>query len=875
MNVAWSRNAVNGPPPSSPPESLLPLAEARTNKNVGVLARRWLTTFILLGFFDAWFLILLVNRDWMPVLGDILRWIANPAIQYRAIEVHGLAPAIMATVQIWLLGTLSATVLLPADSDKTLRRITALACGIGFTGLVVTLLGVTQSLNWWALNLSMFYAAWAFIVLKASGNRFRVRKILADVGDAFSIWKPSLPRISRVDLLFSFLIVVIVGAEYYHAVAQPIVHWDALVYHATMAKTMFREQGIPIIAGTSVGIEMSANYPPLFPGLGAFYYVQIGSVDDLYLRLLSPTLSLLTIIAVYRIARALGNKTYGRLSALFLALTPLFILTSMFPINYLLLTFFVALILLFIVLAIAQRQFRYWVAASVMFGFAFLTSYQAFFLLPAFGIAVLVSLFYSQRIERPSLLRSITLGVILTLAIGGIWYTRNAAILGNPIYPFAQTVFSGKYIDASLLQLTTAGIHADSVYNFFGTNTPTAWDYVQRILFNKSHFPDLSVFTLLGILMVLRQNKRALWLVCLAFGLVPLIIVVSGVANIFPRYFIFSFPAMALISAFPISQALDSSHSAPSLARIARTNPIALIVSALILLSFLFPALLVLVAGQGYQEADWQEPYDSLKLVRSSTADVWQTLGLYYGSEPRIWQWINSHLTDVGKLATFENKIYYLKDGENDNFFYLDGWEAKDLYQISDPAEITRRLVQAKVKYILDPSWVHHWDMYQRLPLDRYLGTPKYFPLVYGIPGDVAVYQVGKLDDSLTADSPLALSLFPPGLSAGQLVLGREARAISANSESIRLYVETSPAARTRVEIDYLDFGKGKLSINLQGPNTWIYDQATLEIQSSAQWKTFSFTIPSISTEEFTELGLYARTDDVLIGKIRAYPSSP
>lgn len=874
MNAAWSRNVVKLPAPPSPPESLFPLTETRTNQDVRVLTSRWLTALILLGFFDTWFLILLVNRSWVPLLGDILRWVANPEIHYTAIEIHGLVPAMVATIQIWFLGTLSAMVLLPSDSDKMLRRITALACGIGFTGLVVIILGIIQSLNWGVLNLSMFYAGWVFIVLKASGNRFKVRQILSDVGDAFSIWRPTLPRISRVDLLFSFLIAVIIGAEYYHAVTQPIVHWDALVYHATMAKTMFREQGIPIIAGTSVGIEMSANYPPLFPGLGAFYYVQIGSVDDLYLRLLSPTPSLLTIIVVYRIARALGNKTYGRLSALFVALTPLFILVSMAAINYLLLTFFVALTLLFIVLAVTQRQFSYWVAASVMFGFAFLTSYQAFFLLPAFGIAVLISLFYSQRIERPSLLRSITLGVILTLAIGGIWYARNTVVLGNPIYPFAQTVFSGKYIDASLLQLTTAGIHADSVYNFFGTNTPAPWDYLQRIFFNKFHFPDLSVFTLLGILMVLRQKKRELWLICLAFGLVPLIIVASGVANIFPRYFILSFPALALISAFPVSQAVDSSNSAPGLARIAKTNSIALSVSALMLLSFFFPTLLVLVAGQ-VSDADWQLPYDPLRLVRSANSDFWQTLGLYYGSEPKVWQWVNEHLTEGRKLATFENKIYYLKDGENKNFFYLDGWEAKDLYQIADPAEITRRLGQANVKYVLDPSWVHHWDMYQRLPLDRYLGTPEYFPLVYGIPGDVAVYQVGKLEDSLTDDSPLALSLFPPGLSAGQLVLGREARAIPADSNSIRLDVETSSTVLTTVEVDYLDFGNGTLSVNLKGPNTWIYDQATLEIQNSGQWKTFRFTIPNTSIEAYTELGLYAHSIDVLIGKIRAYPSSP
>ena len=53
---------------------------------------------------------------------------------------------------------------------------------------------------------------------------------------------------------------------------------------------------------------MSANYPPLFPALGSLLYFQIGSIQDLYLRLLGPTLGALTVLATYRLAFILCNR---------------------------------------------------------------------------------------------------------------------------------------------------------------------------------------------------------------------------------------------------------------------------------------------------------------------------------------------------------------------------------------------------------------------------------------------------------------------------------------------------------------------------------------------------------------------------------------
>ncbi|WP_455387516.1 ArnT family glycosyltransferase [Petrachloros mirabilis] len=875
MNFVESRHLANLPVPTTPPESVPASPGSSTRRGLRAISIPWLTTIILLGFFDAWFLVVLTNRDWIPVLGDILRWITNPQIKYSPIEVHGLALAAVATFEIWLLGALAAMVLLPVNSDKWLRRITALTWGIGFTGLVVVVLSVLQILDWGPLNLSMLYATWVFVLIQSVKERFRIITILRDLQENLSIWSFHLRIPNRNTVFFLLVLLPIVGSMFYHAVATPILHFDATTYHAESAKILYYNHGMPLIAGPGVGIEMSANFPPLFPSLGAFYYVQIGTVDDIYLRLIPPILAVLLLSVVYLIGTMLKDGTYGKISVLLLAFSPLFIVHSMYAIAYILLTLLVSLGCLLFLTGLKLGDRAYWVASGICLGFALLVSYQGFFFVLAFIVmisALVASHSHPERFVRDWI---IPFGVT-AFSIGSIWYIRNWIILGNPVYPFGYSIFGGRFIDSQILSSTIAGIHDDSVFSFFGTFYPGVWDWIINLLLNRSLFPALSLFSVTGVIMAWRQPPRQLWGELALFTLVPALVVSSTISNIFARYFTTFLPGFALLTALPLSRAIGVSEF-PQLDQIAwvrKINRVALgIVLALILV---FPTSLVAFGGKEYPPVNWALPGQNyLIFLQNPGISVWDAVEHFYGENGRSWKWLDEHLGDGLRVATYETQIYYINDGNNKSFLYLDGWEASSLYSVQNPQAMVDFLRARHVQFILDASWARHWARYSRLPLTHFFGDPAYFPLIYGALEGAPIYQVGRLEDSLTEHSPLALSFFPPGLSAGQPVLGREARAIPANSDSIRLDVETPTTELTKIEMDYLDYGEGTLSINLKAPNAWIYNEATLQIHNSEQWKIFTFTIPNISNESFTELGLYAHSGDVLIGEIRAYPLSP
>ncbi len=861
------------------PRSPLAQALARVNE------RQAVAVLILVFLLNAWLLNAIVHADWLPVLIGELEWILHP--QFGVPDVHLSLSAVVAVVQMFLVGTLATSVVLPDEKDKGVRRLAAVGLGLGLVGWAAMVLGIVGRLDRISVNIAVFSLVCALLYVEFLNARFAPRRVLSNLRQAFGTWGIARPHPSLGDLVLSSSLIAIAAAEYYQATTTPILHWDALVYHATMAKLMFQDHAIPVIAGPSVGIEMSANYPPIFPALGAFFYAQVGAVDDLYLRLISPTAGLLATLFVFKTACQLGSRRFAYITTLFLALAPLFIVTSIFAINYMLAMLFISATLFFLVRAIVDGKLQYWAAAGIMYGMAFSTTYQAFFFLPAFAIALALAARTPPNRDRKAVVIKILTAGIITLCIGGLWYLRNLIVVGNPIFPFAQGLFGGKNIDAALLARSIQGIHADSLYNFFGTFDFNPLDLPRFVFFNKSNFPVVSLITLPGLFLALQQRNRAAWLVVLAFGLVPLLIVSSTIANIFPRYFIFSFPGLALVSALPLAHAMDFfapearagagqrvRHIGPrpkmnTLQPVGTASKIGMgALLGFMMLTAIFPASLALFSGQAYQENDWQPPYNPLLFLEHPNQDKWQVLTSYYGVDPAMWKWLDQHLGSA-QVATFENKIYYMEDIPNDAIFYLDGWEARDLYTMSDPAAIVQYLSQQGVRYVLDPSWIRHWAVYTELPLDQYLGMPQYFPIVQGTPNDIAIYQVGRLENPITSRSSLALSFQPSDLSISPANAATFWR-IPNQSESPRLYVQApANAERVSIEIDYVASGNGTLTVNQRNAIGWDYGRGIGELKGGQQ-QTLSFNIPVEKEKGYIELGLYAASADAFITGIRA-----
>lgn len=186
-------------------------------------------------------------KEWLEGARQFFGWILGPEINYRPIPLEGLSYAIIGALQMLALGALLTHLLLPDEEDLWVRWLTMLGVGTGSTAIITAILGLLQILyNLW-LNLAVLVAIFALVALsyRKWGKEWLARFA--------KYWKIPHLTINYKALAPTIGIGVIVFFIFYHAVLTPIDHFDALIYHAGMAKVMFHYHGIPLIAGPGSG----------------------------------------------------------------------------------------------------------------------------------------------------------------------------------------------------------------------------------------------------------------------------------------------------------------------------------------------------------------------------------------------------------------------------------------------------------------------------------------------------------------------------------------------------------------------------------------------------------------------------------------------
>jgi len=678
-------------------------------------------------------------------------------------------------------------------------------------------------------------------------------------------------------------VAVIFFFSFYHALLTVIVHWDAIVYHAALAVIMYNDHAIPVIAGPSIGIEMSANFPPLFSALGAFYYIQIGAVEDFFLRTIPPVMGLLTILATYKIGEVISGKKLGVIAAMLLAATPLFFRYSIYATSYSTLTFFCTVAILFLLHGLVKGNNKYWIASGVFLGFASLTSYLALYLAPFFIFAILCN-FIRRKDAFKINLKTAGLFLIAVVVIGGVWYVRNEVTVQNPIYPNAYTVLGGKNIDPLLMNTTINGIKISAANSYFGADNATFFDQVMTFLTYRTSFPAISLVTVLALVLLLSENRKlkliAVWPLSLSA------LVLSGISWGFPRHMVFAMPGFALLSALPIIKALDicqnwDTQAAQNKLRqvkrrfafIRKSNLLRLGIVAILFLAFLFPSLTLVMGGKVYEEnlGDQVPKNDYLWFLEHPNADTWTVLNRLY-PEAAAWEYINANLRVNQKVGTVENRIYYVKNCSNDYFFYLDGWEARNLYNITDPALMVQFLKSQNVTIIVDVLWARAHGHFDILPMTKYLGSPSpFFPTIFNNNSNPAIYNVGPFESPITDNSANLVSLSQEGWSQQKYVNGVNTQSVMARNDSVKLYVATP--SLTSINITYLDVGNDAVSVNLHDPKTqsWTNGYTVIERNNTGKWRSCQFLVPQ-GEEGYVELGLYAFGENFVVSKIDATP---
>jgi len=290
----------------------------------------------------------------------------------------------------------------------------------------------------------------------------------------------------------------------------------------------------------------------------------------------------------------------------------------------------------------------------------------------------------------------------------------------------------------------------------------------------------------------------------------------------------------------------------------------------LLFAAFLFPSLTLSFGGKISMDNHLDVPPDDyLWLLKNPNGEKWFVLTNLF-PEGIGWKWLDEHLEEGEKVAAVENRIYYVKNSSNDYFFYLDGWEARQLYNITDPAIMLQFLQKENVRYVLDVAWARTHGHFDILPLTQFLGSP-YFPKIVDCSGDPDIYNVGPIENPITTGSSTMISINQEGWSEPQLVDGVYAQAVIATNNSPRLLVATP--SLTSINITYHDVGTDGLSIHLYNPYSkeWIYSYGIIEKKDTGKWKTYEFLAP-LSEKGFAELAFHANTENFTISRIEATP---
>jgi hypothetical protein len=830
----------------------------------------------------AWLVYAYANRTWLPAVQQVASWIIHPIIIYTPVQIAGIPLAFLATVEVLFLGVTCSYILLNDEKDTTIKFLSSLGLGFGLTGLITIILGIFRDLFQLPLNIIILFLCTIFLSVivyrKTQRDKLTLRECFTPhfslkfkLPPNFKFWFPACLAIG-ITFFFCF----------YSALLTIIVQWDAIVYHAAMAIIMYNDHAIPVIAGPSIGIEMSANFPPLFSALGAFYYIQIGTVEDFFLRAIPPVMGVLTVLATYKIGEILAGKKFGLLSALFLAVTPMFFRYSIYATSYSVLTFFLTVSILFLLLAMDKGDVKYWISCGLFYGFALLTSYEALYLSLFLIIALIVYLTQKKNSFKINIKKILVL-LLAALAIGSVWYLRNYIVVGNPIYPNAYTIFGGVKIDPAIEQATFNSIKQSATINFFGGQV-SPFDKVMIILTYRTYFPSLSLLTILGFVLLLTMRNKKFWLITL-WPLTLSALLLSGISWTFPHHMDFALPGFALISAVPIMKALDickkfdADNSKNALLKIRnrlpsirKSNLLRIGIVIILLVAFLFPSLTLVMAGKiAADNLNDTMPSDFLWFLEHPNANTWAVLYKLY-PQAAAWQFMNENLGPNEKAATVENNIYYVKNCNNSYFFYLDGWEARPLYNITDPNQMVQFLRSQNVKYVIEVSWAQSDEIFKMLPLTKYLGSPSpYFPTIIDDAGNPNIYNVGPLPSPITNGSSTTISINQAGWSGVQSVNGVDTQSVIAGNDSARLYVGTPNL--TMVNITYLDVGSDVVSINVRDPYSqeWINGYAVIQKTDTGKWKSYEFLSP-FSNQGFVELGFHAYDENFTVSRIDAAP---
>jgi hypothetical protein len=594
------------------------------------------------------------------------------------------------------------SVILNRDSVGLIERLLlsiGLGFGLTFVGMILlSFFGVFTFFTILLTQIVLSISLIGFLLIR----RWQLKMPLLN----FKTQNLKITKPSMLQTILIALICVLGIFALYKTLMLPATEWDSLAYGVNYAKILFESGNVPLIAGPSIGLEMSASYPPGVQLAAVFLYIFAGSANDFYYRLLSPIFGLLTALVTYKFAMLLNkNKTLSVYAVSFLAVIPFF-WEQFIQESYLMaLTLMFTACSYFFYKAYVTSTFcakKYEIIGALFCSFAALTSYTG---LLAFSIPLLYAIHKKIGLKR-------TAGLVgFSLLLIAPWYLRNLVLLGNPVYPFLGF---GKYLDPLLLSSTS--------------------QHFQHYLLVPDYLL-ISVLSKLGMVVIgvgivyFTFSKRKKFDFILPYYLPFVCLAIMGLYVAFPRYLIIAAPSLIVIFTAYIGLLFSRKPKWST--------------------TILAALLALLILGSAFM-------LPHINAVKPSAKEV-ETQSLYLSriyEEGDSWAWINQNTPINARVATFDIKDYYLQR----SILHLDGNESTPLYQMKNINDSMAFLKQKGVTYILSVPWASIGDTrmppaYLWCPLTKYLGDPECLPTVFIGTNGTAVYHVGPVNETEVAQT--------------------------------------------------------------------------------------------------------------------------
>jgi Dolichyl-phosphate-mannose-protein mannosyltransferase len=709
------------------------IAKSEAQWSIGLmLAVSALLLFVLVTFAVA-------HRTWPAAFVlDLGRWLHDPEIGGRPATPAGLAIAIPVLAAIAVEGWFASRLILSAsrmERERWLELGLAIVLGISLlglaalTGVALGALGRFELLAFYTVTGALL--AWAWKAQSGKRKPGRRQHVVASPGTR-GPW--------FLGVVTAFVVSVVVVFSLGRAAMTPVTEWDATIYHAETARLWFLGRPDPPVRyGPSIGIEISSNYPPLFPAAGAAVYTLIGHVDDIYLRLFPPLLLAALLLMTFGYARRRFGPMAANISVLLVAGSPFTLAYGVWTTAYVLLGALILGVVILVDFAGETDRRAAWIGAGAVAGLAILCHF--------FGLLALIAPASALATRRPRPWRGAVIFAAAALLVASPWLLRNFLLLHDPFYPLGTPPFAGSGLVEPLWSASQNGIK-NAALGYWGgaTGLDLTLRQIATSLFDRQLLLTGAYFGLWFGLIAWRRLPRATYL-AMFLGGATLALLLPGwywVRAFVPLISVGALLTAALLSSLLASAKAVRAERKSRLSKVALLSVVAAIAATAIVSSTVAVSLGITGPSQRSMTAvPGDQVLGDVRTWGSSHQQLW---GAFSG-DLSMWQWLNQHLGPGERFATFEIRTYYL-DRPN-ALFYLDGIEAVPLLGLQQPAEVERFLVKRDIRFVVIPSWAAS-ALAGPMPLLQFLGD-KRFPAIAAFPVGASgsrsvIYSVGRTE---------------------------------------------------------------------------------------------------------------------------------